>query len=64
MREVHRTIRDVARPAAAVLDQEARKTALRYPTHMRMWLYRKLAKDTTGRLDQMALACPGALTFA
>lgn len=64
MRDVHATMREVARTAAAMLAEEARRTALRFPTHMRTWLYRRLVKDTTGRLAQLASACPGALIFA
>jgi hypothetical protein len=56
-------LREAARLAAAVLPQSARKTAMRFPAHMRLWLCRKLAADTSGRLAQLSITCPGALTF-
>ena len=62
--QVRATIREAACAAAALLDQGARKIALRFPAHMRMWLCRHLAADTSGRLAQLAQACPGALIFA
>jgi len=61
---VRAQIRQVALAVAALLDSDARKTALRFPNHMRVWLYRQLAADTSGRLAQLAQVCPGALTFA
>jgi hypothetical protein len=64
MRDVRAQIREAARAAAALLDSDARKIALRFPGHMRVWLYRHLAEDPAGRLEQLAQACPGALTFA
>ena len=64
VRQVRATIREAACAAAALLDQGARKIALRFPAHMRMWLCRHLAVDTSGRLAQLAQACPGALIFA
>ena len=64
VRQVRATIREAACAAAALLDQDARKIALRFPAHMRMWLCRHLAVDTSGRLAQLAQACPGALIFA
>ena len=64
MREVGARLREAACSAVALLDGNARKIALRYPNHMRVWLYRQLAADTSGRLVQVAVACPGALTFA
>ena len=64
VRQVRATIREAACAAAALLDQDARKIALRFPAHMRMWLCRHLAADTSGRLAQLAQACPGALIFA
>ena len=64
VRQVRATIREAACVAAALLDQDARKIALRFPAHMRMWLCRHLAVDTSGRLAQLAQACPGALIFA
>jgi hypothetical protein len=64
VRQVRATIREAACAAAALLDQGARKSALRFPAHMRMWLCRQLAADTSGRLAQLAQACPGALIFA
>ena len=64
VRQVRATIREAACVAAALLDQGARKIALRFPAHMRMWLCRHLAADTSGRLAQLAQACPGALIFA
>jgi hypothetical protein len=64
VRQVRATIREAACAAAALLDQGARKIALRFPAHMRMWLCRRLVADTSGRLAQLAQACPGALIFA
>jgi hypothetical protein len=64
VRQVRATIREAACAAAALLDHGARKIALRFPAHMRMWLCRQLAADTSGRLAQLAQACPGALIFA
>ena len=64
VRQVRATIHEAACAAAALLDQDARKIALRFPAHMRMWLCRHLAVDTSGRLAQLAQACPGALIFA
>lgn len=64
MRGVRAAIREAAASAAAILDPKARKVALRYPNHMRPWLYGKVAKDRSGRLAQIAGTCPGALTFA
>jgi hypothetical protein len=64
LRAVRAKIRQAAVAAAALLDSDARKTALQFPNHMRVWLYRHLAADTSGRLAQLAQVCPGALTFA
>jgi hypothetical protein len=64
MRAVRAAIRDVAVCAAAILDPAARRTALRFPNHMRGWVYARVAEDQTGRLAQLAVTCPGALTFA
>ncbi len=64
VRQVRATIREAACAAAALLDHGARKIALRFPAHMRMWLCRHLAADTSGRLAQLTRACPGALIFA
>jgi hypothetical protein len=64
VRQVRATIREAACAAAALLDRGARKIVLRFPAHMRMWLCRQLAADTSGRLAQLAQACPGALIFA
>jgi hypothetical protein len=64
VRQVRATIREAACAAASLLDRNARKIALRFPAHMRMWLCRQLAADTSGRLAQLARACPGALIFA
>jgi hypothetical protein len=64
MRKVRAQIREAARTAAALLDADTRKIALRFPSHMRPWLYRHMAMDTSGRLAQLARVCPGALTFA
>jgi hypothetical protein len=64
VRQVRATIREAACSAAALLDQGARKIALRFPAHVRMWLCRQLAADTSGRLAQLAQACPGSLIFA
>jgi len=64
VRQVRATIREAACVAAALLDHGARKIALRFPAHMRMWLCRQLAADTSGRLAQLAQVCPGALIFA
>ncbi len=64
MRTVRAAIRQAAVSAAAMLDPTARKIALRFPNHMRPWLYARLAKDKSGRLAQVVDTCPGALTFA
>ena len=64
MREVRARLHEAACAAVALLDTSARKVALRFSTHMRPWLYGRLAADVSGRLAQVAQACPGALTFA
>jgi hypothetical protein len=50
--------------AAALCDPAARAIAMRFPPHLRLWLYGRLVDDSTGRIAQLASACPGALTFA
>lgn len=64
MQAARAAIRQAAVSAAALLDPEARKIALRFPNHLRGWLYGRLVKDGSGRLAQLASVCPGALTFA
>lgn len=64
MREARVRLHDAACAVVALLDTGARKVALRFPAHMRPWLYGQLAADASGRLAQVAQACPGALTFA
>ncbi len=64
MREARARIHEAACSVVAMLDANARKIALRFPCHMRRWLYGQLAADRSGRLAQVAQACPGALTFA
>jgi hypothetical protein len=64
MTEARARIHDAACAAVAVLDGGARKVVMRYPNHVRAWLYQQLASDTSGRLAQVAQACPGVLTFA
>jgi len=63
VRQVRATIREAACAAAALLDRGARKIVLRFPAHMRMWLCRQLAADTSGRLP-VGAGVPGALIFA
>jgi hypothetical protein len=64
MREARAAIHDAACAAVALLDATARKVVLRFPNHMRAWLFQQLTTDPSGRLAQVAQACPGALTFA
>lgn len=64
MREARARIHGAAIAAVSVLDQNARKVALRFPNHMRHWIYGCVVGDRTGRLAQLAQSCPGALTFA
>jgi hypothetical protein len=64
MRRVYAALADIERRAADLCAQSARCLALRFPFHLRFWVYARLAEDPTGRLAQLACACPGALTFA
>jgi len=64
MTEARARIRDAACATVALMDTSARKAALRFPDHIRAWLYQQLAADGSGRLAQVARTCPGVLTFA
>jgi hypothetical protein len=64
MRDLYAALAALAREAADLCDPAARAVAMRFPPHMRLWLYGRLVDDATGRLAQLATVCPGALTFA
>jgi hypothetical protein len=57
-------IHESACAAVALLNSGVRKVLLRFPNHMRAWLYQALATDASGRLAQLAKSHPGVLTFA
>ena len=48
MREARARLHEAACAAVALLDAGARKVALRFPTHMRPWLYGQMAADASG----------------
>jgi hypothetical protein len=64
MRALFAAYAGLEREAAALCDPIARTIAMRFPPHLRLWLYGRLVEDATGRLAQLAATCPGALTFA
>jgi hypothetical protein len=64
MKAVFATLAALARDAAALCEPGARGIAMRFPPHLRLWLYGLLVADPTGRLAQVSAVCPGALTFA
>lgn len=55
-----------ATTAAAVerCEPTAYRLAMRFLPHLRVRVYARLAGDATGRLAELAEACPGALVFA
>jgi hypothetical protein len=64
MTEARAYIHDTACAAVALLNSDARKVSLRFPNHVRPWLYQQLVADTSGRLAQLSESNPGVLTFA
>jgi len=63
-RRMRDVFRDLAMAATLRCDAAARAIALRFSPCMRWWLYGELVRDSSGRLAQLASACPGALVFA
>jgi len=63
-RRIREVFRELAVMATTRCDAAARAIALRFSPCMRWWLYGELVRDDSGRLAQLACACPGALVFA
>jgi hypothetical protein len=64
MRAVYAALAGLEREAAALCDPGARNVVMRFQPHLRFWLYGRLVGDPSGRLEQLAAVCPGALFFA
>jgi PcfJ-like protein len=64
MRDVYGALAALQREAAERCEPSARAIALRFPPHLRLWLYARLTEDPRRRLAQLSTVCPGALTFA
>jgi len=63
MRQVFRELRLVAIDAAQACAPAERKAALRFPNHLRFWVYCRLVEDSSKRLLQLAAVCPGLLAL-
>jgi hypothetical protein len=64
MRSLYCALADLERVAADLCDPAARSIALRFPFHLRFWVYARVVEDPSGRIAQLATTCPGALSFA
>jgi hypothetical protein len=64
MRSLYLALADLERVAADLCDPVARSIALRFPFHLRFWVYARVVEDPTGRIAQLSISCPGALSFA
>ena len=63
MTAVRAAVRDAAIHAADRCDVGLRKIALRFLPSVRYRIYRYMVDDRTGRVAQLAMACPGAVVF-
>jgi hypothetical protein len=64
MRGIYAHMRSLAMHAANRCNPAARSLALRFPIHLRLAAYQRIAEDRSGRIAQLAIACPGALGFS
>lgn len=63
MRIVAAALRHSAIHATRLCDPALLRVVRRFSPCMRLWLYRALAGDSSGRLAQLATSCPGVLVF-
>jgi hypothetical protein len=64
LRRLYAELRALAVHAADRCDTDARPLALRFLPHARWFVYERVVGDRTGRIAQLATACPGALLLA
>ena len=58
------TLAELSKRLFALCDKRARRAARRFAPTSRFGVYRLLVDDASGRIAQLAVACPGALLFA
>jgi hypothetical protein len=64
MRDLYARLHELAVHAARACDPRARALAMRFAPHLRFRVYERLLRDPTGRIAQLAVACPGTVIFA